>query len=61
MKNPATLNSYLLKSFFGGRALWWNVLGIGSLLMMCAYAGLVIFAYYDINGCDPIKAKVEHF
>jgi hypothetical protein len=41
------------------RALWWNVLGIGSLLMMCAYAGLVIFAYYDINGCDPVKAGVK--
>jgi hypothetical protein len=27
--------------------------------MMCAYAGLVIFAYYDINGCDPVKAGVK--
>ena len=41
------------------RALWWNVLGIGSLLMMCAYAGMVIFAYYDINKCDPVKAGVR--
>ncbi len=34
------------------------MVGIGSLLVMCAYAGLVIFAYYDVHGCDPIKAKV---
>lgn len=40
------------------KAIWWNVLGIGSLLLMCAYAGLVIFAFYDIHQCDPIKAKM---
>ena len=33
-------------------------MGIGSLLLMCSYAGLVIFAFYDIQGCDPIKAKL---
>lgn len=38
------------------KAIWWNGLGIGSLLMMCAYAGLVVFAYYDEAQCDPIKA-----
>lgn len=43
------------------RALWINVVGIASLLVMCAYAGLVIFAYYDVNGCDPIEAKVTTF
>ena len=41
------------------KAIWWNILGIGSLLLMCAYAGLVIFAFYDRLGCDPIKAKVR--
>ena len=44
---------------FGFRAIWWNVLGIGALLLLCAYAGLVVFAYYDIHGCDPIKMKVK--
>ncbi|XP_059084955.1 sodium-coupled monocarboxylate transporter 1-like [Tigriopus californicus] len=39
------------------KAIWLNGLGIGSLLMMCAYAGLVVFAYYDEAQCDPIKAK----
>lgn len=34
------------------------MLGIGALLLMCAYAGMVIFAYYDIHGCDPVGAKV---
>ena len=34
------------------------MVGIGSLLLMCSYAGLVIFAFYDIQGCDPIKAKL---
>ena len=27
--------------------------------MLCAYAGLVVYAYYDIHGCDPIKMKVS--
>ena len=40
------------------KAIWWNVVGIGSLLLMCSYAGLVIFAFYDIHQCDPIKAKM---
>ena len=35
------------------------MVGIGSLLLMCAYAGLVTFAFYDIHQCDPIKAKVK--
>ena len=34
------------------------MIGIGSLLLMCSYAGLVIFTYYDIHECDPIKAKL---
>ena len=39
-------------------AIWWNMLGIGSLLIMCAYAGLVVFAFYDIHQCDPIQAEL---
>ena len=34
------------------------MVGIGSLLLMCSYAGLVIFAFYDVQGCDPINAKL---
>ena len=41
------------------RAIWFNVLGIGALLLLCAYAGLVVYAYYDIHGCDPIKMKAS--
>ena len=41
------------------KSIWLNMLGIGSLLLMCAYAGMVIFAYYDIHGCDPVGAKVN--
>ena len=37
------------------RAIWWNVIGIGSLLLICAYGGLVMFAYY--HDCDPIKSR----
>ena len=31
------------------------MLGIGSLLLICAYGGLVVFAYY--HDCDPIGAR----
>ena len=37
------------------RAIWLNVLGIGTLLLLCAYGGLVMFAYY--HDCDPITAR----
>jgi len=37
------------------KAIWWNVLGIGSLLLICAYAGLVVYAYYF--DCDPITTR----
>ena len=39
-------------------AIWWNMLGIAFLLIMCAYAGLVVFAFYDIHQCDPIQADL---
>ena len=52
--NTVDINAYILCF----RAIWWNVLGIGSLLLLCAYAGLVVFAYYDIHECDPISMKV---
>ncbi len=41
------------------RAVWWNALGIGSLLLICAYAGLVVFSYYFQELCDPIKIKAS--
>merc|ERR1719480_12572 len=37
------------------KAIWWNAVGIGSLLLICAYGGLVVFAYY--HDCDPIGAR----
>merc|ERR1719427_644998 len=37
------------------KAIWWNVLGIGRLLLICAYAGLVVFAFY--HDCDPITTR----
>jgi len=37
------------------KAIWWNVLGIGSLLLICAYAGMVVFAFY--HDCDPISTR----
>jgi len=37
------------------KAIWWNAVGIGSLLLICAYGGLVVFAYYQ--DCDPIGAR----
>ena len=44
---------------FINRAIWLNVLGIGSLLLLCAYGGLVVFAYYYAELCDPIKVKAS--
>ena len=40
------------------RAIWLNVLGIGSLLLLCAYGGLVVFAYYYDALCDPLQVQV---
>ena len=40
------------------RAIWFNMIGIGALLLMCSYAGLVIFAFYNVHKCDPIEAEV---
>ena len=37
------------------RAIWLNVLGIGSLLLICAYGGLVMFAFY--YNCDPLTTQ----
>jgi len=37
------------------KAIWLNVLGIGSLLLLCGYGGLVMYAYY--HDCDPIKTR----
>eukprot|EP00096_Caligus_rogercresseyi_P007574 TRINITY_DN25498_c0_g1_i1.p1 TRINITY_DN25498_c0_g1~~TRINITY_DN25498_c0_g1_i1.p1 ORF type:complete len:485 (+),score=101.48 TRINITY_DN25498_c0_g1_i1:137-1456(+) len=40
------------------KAIYWNILGIGSLLALCSYGGLVIFAFYNKIGCDPLSAKL---
>ena len=31
------------------------MIGIGSLLLICAYGGLVVFAFY--HDCDPLTTK----
>jgi len=37
------------------KAIWLNVVGIGSLLLICAYGGLVMYAFY--HDCDPITTQ----
>merc|ERR1719264_2016944 len=37
------------------RAIWFNVLGIGSLLLLCGYGGMVMYAYY--HDCDPMTTR----
>ena len=49
---------WLIFYHFCCRAIWLNVLGIGSLLLICAYGGLVTFAYYSQKACDPITIKM---
>ena len=55
MSNNLKFEQYHLSEF---RAIWLNVLGIGSLLILCAYGGLVVFAYYYDARCDPLEVKV---
>merc|ERR1719312_441598 len=52
--NQTQVQRYLTvkKSSQAVKAIWLNVLGIGSLLLICAYAGLVVFAFY--HDCDPV-------
>jgi len=37
------------------KAIWFNVLGIGSLLLLCGYGGMVMYAYY--HDCDPMTTR----
>jgi len=37
------------------KAIWFNVIGIGGLLLICGYAGLVMYAFY--YNCDPLTTK----
>ena len=37
------------------RALWINLIGLSSLMLICSFGGMVIYAKY--GGCDPIKTK----
>ncbi len=54
---PTTVNNTdVLYAMWINRAIWFNALGIGSLLLMCAYAGLTIFAYYYLYRCDPLSS-----
>jgi len=55
--NQAQVQRYLTvkKPSQAVKAIWWNVIGIGSLLLICAYGGLVVYAYY--HDCDPIKSR----
>merc|ERR1719233_555165 len=55
--NQTQVQRYLpvKKSSQAVKAIWLNVLGIGSLLLICAYAGLVVFAFY--HDCDPITTR----
>ena len=48
-------NMYVI---FSLRAIWWQIAGIGGLLAMCSYAGMVMFAYYYQELCDPLEIKV---
>jgi sodium-coupled monocarboxylate transporter 8/12 len=54
-KGKVGLMLYLPKDSLVYRAIWWNVLGIGGLLLICGYGGLVMFAYY--HDCDPVKTQ----
>ena len=45
-------------SLYFRRALWYNAFGIVAIVVLCGYAGMVIFAYYQDELCDPIKSKV---
>ena len=36
-------------------ALWFNVLGIGGLLWIRGYAGMVMHAFY--HNCDPLTTR----
>merc|ERR1719435_911949 len=55
--NQTQVQRYLTvkKSSQAVKTIWLNVLGIGSLLLICAYAGLVVFAFY--HDCDPITTR----
>ena len=41
------------------RAIWLNFVGLEAILILTAYAGLVVFAYYYSALCDPLKAGVR--
>ncbi|GAB6023076.1 Sodium-coupled monocarboxylate transporter 1 [Chamberlinius hualienensis] len=56
--NQAQIQRYLTSPTLRSAqiALWWNLLGLTSLLAICCLAGLLLYArYYD---CDPTKYGV---
>ena len=34
-----------------------NVILLAIILILATLSGMVIFAYYDLAGCDPLKGK----
>lgn len=43
----------------GRRALWIFVVGVTTLILLCSYNGLLIYAKYGT--CDPLTTKVRYF
>ena len=41
------------------RAIWLNCVGLIMMLLVSCYAGLVIFAFYYRERCDPLEIKVR--
>ncbi len=39
----------------------WTALGNAAVILICAYGGLVIFAFYQGYLCDPLKADVRRY
>ena len=53
LENTVTINNVIPLYMY--RALWLNVVGIGGLLLICGYAGLVMHAFY--HNCDPLTPQ----
>jgi len=35
------------------RVIWWTVIGMSALMMICIYMGMLLFAFY--HDCDPLR------
>lgn len=57
-KYISTLQKYFtIKQFFFLRAIWINFVGLITLLCVCCWSGLVMYAYYF--SCDPLSSGVR--